>query len=217
MPTKEDITMNTKRKQTDSESLRRKRLRIVSGFTTVVLLMILFSLQSLIEDVRIDASAFEISYEANETFPQAGNTYTLYADGEYWGEIDQNRFCMIDENGQTDYKYCVLMEDASRLAYIIILCSMLLLVLLIVKDSLEKTPFTRKNIRIVKAISILQLLLGIIPGTVRTVMSQLRFGYSSDLLDEKWVYMIIIAFIIGSIAYVFEKGLDLQEDVDSIV
>jgi TRAP-type C4-dicarboxylate transport system permease small subunit len=109
------------------------------------------------------------------------------------------------------------MEDASRLAYIIILCSMLLLVLLIVKDSLEKTPFTRKNINIVKAISILQLLLGIIPGTVRTVMSQLRFGYSSSLLDEKWVYMIIIAFIIGSIAYVFEKGLDLQEDVDSIV
>ena len=62
---------------------------------------------------------------------------------------------MLDENGRTDYKYCVLMEDASRLAYIFILCSMLLLVLLIVKDSLEKTPFTRKNIRIVKAISIL--------------------------------------------------------------
>jgi hypothetical protein len=179
--------------------------------------MILFSLQSLIGDVRTKASAFEICYETNETFPQAGKTYTLYADGEYWGEIDQNRFCMLNENGRTDYKYCVLMEDASRLAYIFILCSMLLLVLLIVKDSLEKTPFTRKNIRIVKAISILQLLLGIIPGTVRTVMSQLRFGYSFALLDEKWVYMIIIAFIIGSIAYVFEKGLDLQEDVDSIV
>jgi len=217
MPTKEDITMNTKRKQTDPESLRRKRLRIVSGFTTVVLLMILFSLQSLIEDVRIDASAFEISYEANETFPQAGNTYTLYADGEYWGEIDQNRFCLLDENGHTDYKYCVLMEDASRLCYITILCIMLYLVLLIAKDSLEKTPFTRRNIRMVKAIAILQLLLGIIPGAVRDVMSMLKFDYSSTLLDEKWFYMVVIAFVIGSIAYVFEKGLDLQEDVDSIV
>ena len=69
----------------------------------------------------------------------------------------------------------------------------------------------------VKAIAILQLLLGIIPGAVRDVMSMVKFDYSSALLDEKWFYMVVIAFVIGSIAYVFEKGLDLQEDVDSIV
>ena len=214
---KEVLSMKGTKKKTDPESIKRKRLRLITAFSTAVILLILFSLQDLIKDVRTDASAFEIRYEADETFPQTGKIYTLYADGEYWGEIDQNRFCLLDENGYTDYKYCVLMEDASRLCYITILCIMLYLVLLIAKDSLEKTPFTRKNIRMVKAIAILQLLLGIIPGAVRDVMSMVKFDYSSALLDEKWFYMVVIAFVIGSIAYVFEKGLDLQEDVDSIV
>ena len=209
--------MRGTKKKTDPESIKRKRLRLIIAFSTAVILMILFSLRDLIEDVRTDASAFEIRYEADETFPQTGKIYTLYADGEYWGEIDQNRFCLLDENGHTDYKYCVLMEDASRFCYITILCIMLCPVLLTAKDSLEKTPFTRKNIRMVKATAVLQLLPGIIPGAVRDVMSMVKFDYSSALPDEKWFYMVVIPFVIGSIACVFEKGPDLQEDVDSIV
>ena len=208
--------MSNKSKKADPEAKRRRRLLLVTAFSTSVIIMIVLSLADLINDIRTDASAFELRYEADDTYPQAGKTYRLYIDGESRGNVDQNEYCLVDQNGKTDYKYCLLMDDASRFTYFIILSAMIYIVLIIAKEALETTPFTRKNIRLVKVIALLQLLLSVLPGAVKSVMSFLKFDYSSTTLDEKWLFMMIIAFVIGAIACIFEKGLNLQEDVDSI-
>ena len=94
---------------------------------------------------------------------------------------------------------------------------MLLIVIFIAKDSMNATPFTMKNINRVKAISLLQLLLGVLPGAVRMLMSFFRFSYYSSTFDISSWYMFAIAAVIAMIAFIFQKGLDLQEDVNSII
>ncbi|MCR5323929.1 MAG: hypothetical protein K6E85_11740 [Lachnospiraceae bacterium] len=208
--------MNNTKTDAGFEARRRKKLVLVSCFSTAVIVMILLALMDLIGDIRTDASAYEIRYETDDTFSQAGKVYRLYIDNELRGNIDQNEYCLMDENGNTDYKYCRIMDDASRFTYFLILSVMIYIVLIIAKEALESTPFTINNIRLVKVIAVLQLLLSILPGAVKSAMSFLKFSYSSTVLDEKWLFMVIIAFVIGAIAHIFERGLVIQEDVDSI-
>ncbi|MBR5421968.1 MAG: hypothetical protein IK115_12560 [Lachnospiraceae bacterium] len=47
-------------------------------------------------------------------------------------------------------------------------------------------------------------------------MSFIRFNYYSSSFDISTLYLFAIAFVIVMIAFIFEKGLALQEDVDSI-
>ena len=208
--------MGKKAKEKDPNSIRRKKQMLVSVFSTALVVVLIFSLLDFVKLIGTDPSAFEMRYESDEKFSQAGKVYSLYISGEYYGTVDQNKYCMLDEDGNTDYKYCALMEQASRFTYILVLSVMLYLVLLIAKNTLDDAPFIRENIKLVKVIALMQLLLGILPGVVRTIMSFVRFDYSSTVLDEKWLYMVIIAFVIGALAVIFEKGLSLKEDVDSI-
>ena len=93
---------------------------------------------------------------------------------------------------------------------------MFFIVISIAENSYNGTPFTKKNIDLVKVISLLQLALAILPGLVRFVLSLVKFNYYSSSFDITTLYMIAIAFVIGLIAFIFRKGLALQEDVDSI-
>ncbi len=205
-----------KSKKSSPEEIRRKKLVLISAFTTAIIVALVLGLSDLIKDIRLDASAYELRYESDATYPMAGKVYTLYVDGNFRANVDQNRYCMVDENGNTDYRYCALMEDASSFTYFAIFLIMMYIVLLIAKDSIESTPFTKDNIRRIKIIAFLQLSLCILPGLVRMLMSFFRFNYSNTVLDEKSLFMFAIAFVIGAIAFIFERGLKLQEDVDSI-
>ena len=189
---------------------------IISMCSYALVLIVVFMIGDLIEDIRTDGSAYELRYENDDTFNTAGKLYRLYIDGEYRADVDQNKYCLTDESGNTDYKYCTLIEDASRLTYTFILSAMIYIILMIAKDSMEGTPFNRKNIRLVKVISILQLMLAIVPGIVRMVLSFIRFNYYSSTFEIDSFYLFVIAFVISMIAHIFEKGLTLQEDVDSI-
>ena len=70
-----------------------------------------------------------------------------------------------------------------------------------------------KRIRI---IGILQLLLAIVPGMLAFVMKFIKFTYISTTLTLHDFYMFLIAFIIMMIAQIFDYGVKLQEDSDSI-
>lgn len=205
---------NSKKK--NPETVRRNRLLLINALSTTVIVIILLTMCDFAEDIMTGASAYELRYESSNIYPQEGKQYTMYVDGRFYGRVDQNKFCFQDEAGNTDYRYCVLMEDATRLTYVLIFAAMMLCVLGIARESVETTPFTAHNIKLVKVISILQLSLCILPGMVRSVMSFLRFNYSSSTLDEKSIYMLVIGLIIGMLAIVFERGLTIQEDMDSI-
>lgn len=198
------------------EKKRRRILNASNAFIFMLAMIAFFTLYSLIKDAVTPGSAYEVRFESEENFEETGRFYRLYVNDLYYGDININKYSLTDDNGSTDYKYCTLIEDASRLTYTLILAGMLLIVVLIARDSMDSTPFTRSNINRVKVISVLQLLLGILPGTVRMLMSFFRFDYYSSSFDISSWYMFAIAAVIAMIAFIFEKGLTLQEDVDSI-
>ena len=200
-----------------TEKNRKKWLNGSNAFMFMLAIIVFFSLYSLIIDASTPASAYEVRFETESTNPDAGKFYRLYISDEYCYDVDYNRYSLVDDAGNTDYKYCTLIEDASILTYTLILSGMLLIVIFIAKDSMNATPFTRKNINRVKAISVLQLLLGVLPGAVRMLMSFFRFSYYSGTFDISSWYMFAISAVIAMIAFIFQKGLDLQEDVNSII
>lgn len=196
---------------------RRRTLNIANAFALMLAIMVFFSLYSLIVDAITDSSAYEVRFENDETFATHGKIYRLYVAGDEYGNIDYNKYSLTDDNGNTDYKYCTLIDDASKLTYTVILCAMLFVVIMIAKNSVDSTPFTKENINRVKVISLLQLLLAVLPGMVRMVMSFIRFDYYSSTFDITSWYMFAISAVIALIAFIFQKGLDLQEDVNSFI
>ena len=200
-----------------TEKNRKKWLNGSNAFMFMLAAIVFFTLYTLIIDAITPASAYEVRFESESVNPNAGKFYRLYIDDEYNYDIDYNRYSLTDDAGNTDYKYCTLIEDAARLTYTLILLGMLLIVIFIARDSMNATPFTMKNINRVKAISVLQLLLGVLPGAVRMLMSFFRFSYYSSTFDISSWYMFAIAAVIAMIAFIFQKGLDLQEDVNSII
>lgn len=200
-----------------TEKNRKKWLNGSNAFMFMLAAIVFFTLYTLIIDAITPASAYEVRYETESTNPNAGKFYRLYISDEYCYDVDYNRYSLTDDNGNTDYKYCTLIEEASRLTYTLILSGMLLIVIFIARDSMNATPFTMKNINRVKAISLLQLLLGVLPGAVRMLMSFFRFSYYSSTFDISSWYMFAIAAVIAMIAFIFQKGLELQEDVNSII
>ena len=196
---------------------RRRTLNIANAFALMLAIMVFFSLYSLIIDAITDSSAYEVRFENDETFATQGKIYRLYVAGDEYGNIDYNKYSLTDDNGNTDYKYCTLIEDASRLTYTVILCAMLYVMIVIAKKSVDSTPFTKENINRVKLISLLQLLLAVLPGTVRVIMSFIRFNYYSSTFDITSWYLFAISAVIALIAFIFQKGLDLQEDVNSFI
>ena len=200
-----------------TEKNRKKWLNGSNAFMFMLAAIVFFTLYTLIIDAITPASAYEVRFESESTNPDAGKFYRLYIDDEYNHDVDYNRYSLTDDAGNTDYKYCTLIEDAARLTYTLILSGMLLIVIFIAKDSMNATPFTMKNINRVKAISVLQLLLGVLPGAVRMLMSFFRFSYYNSAFGITSWYMFAISAVIAMIAFIFQKGLDLQEDVNSII
>ncbi len=198
------------------EKKRRKWLNVSNAFVFMLAMIVFFTLESLITDAMTPADAFEVRFENESTVENAGTFYRLYVDVQYYGDVDHNRYGILDDEGNTDYKFCTVIEDVSKLTYTLLLSVMLLIVIHIARDSANSTPFTKKNINRVKMISVLQLLLAVLPGTVRMLMSFFRFNYYSSSFDITSWYMFVIAAVIALIAFIFQKGLDLQEDVDSI-
>lgn len=187
--------------------------QIISGFVIALLL-------TMTKDfIMISVSkndTYEMRYEAEETLENGQTVYRLYKNGECVGNVDYNKYYLVDDDGNTDFKYCALIDSANELAYAIILCVIILLVISIIRSTTENTPFTVANVKRIRAISLLQLSLAIVPGMVTFVMTLVKFGYVSGRFSFGEFYMFIIAFVIAMIAQVFDYGVKLQEDSDSI-
>ena len=92
----------------------------------------------------------------------------------------------------------------------------LIVVIIIVNDTIEGAPFNRKNVKRIRLIGALQIALAVVPGLAAFLMKFFKFEYGNFQLQWTGFYMFIIAFAIMSLAQVFDYGVKLQEDVDSI-
>lgn len=218
--------------------------RAWSAALICMVVMISFSnIKNLIKNITTDKSDYKIRYETSDeqygdsdkkdlvdiATEDKGNSkeeknetnnqqklYCLYINDIYCKDVDINNYSYVDSNGNTDYKYCALTEDANNLTCTLLLMAMITLIILIAKDSFEKTPFTHANVNRIKAIAILQLLFAALPGMVTFVMTMARFLNCHGTFNIRWFYPFIISVITALIANVFQYGVKLQEDSDSI-
>ncbi len=205
-----------------------KKTFLTEAAILMAAILAFFMTKDFISNLVTDKNQYEVRYEVEETLSDTsdddsnrdtGETqklYRLYKNGEYIKDIDINKYSYVDDNGNTDYKYCALIEDAHALISTLLLAAMIVLGVLIVRESSDKTPFTKSNVNRIKAISILQLLYAVLPGMVSCVMTFFKFSYYNGGFDIRWFYMLIISFVTALIANVFQYGVRLQEDSDSI-
>lgn len=200
-----------------TEAKRPDRLTVIcSIFSCCFVMLLLFAVKDFIVAAVSDDISYEIRYEEQTGVDNGQRIYQLYRNGEYFKDVDINKYGLLDGNGNTDYKYCCLMDQAKELTYSAILAAMIILVILIVLSSTDGTPFTRANAKRIRAIGWLQFALAIAPGLVGFLMNFFKFEYASALMNQHSFYMLVLGFIIMLIAQVFDRGVRLQEDVDSI-
>ena len=203
-------------KNGDGVKKSRAMSNVCQVISYVLTILLFFMAHDLIVTVVADSASYEVRYEAEETLENGQMVYRLYRDGEYMNDVDPNRYYLLDSEGNTDFRYCALTEDAGSLAYAAILGAMLMLVVRIIESTQRGTPFTKANVRRIRTISLLQLALAIVPGAVKLIMTLVRLDYASRTFSLNSFYMFIIAFIIAMIAQAFDYGVKLQDDSDSI-
>ena len=179
--------------------VRRKRVRIMQSLTFFLVMIMMFSLQDFFRDLTSKDATYEIRYEM-----------------PFGGDVDYNEFNLLDENGNQDIWYCLMIQDVRNLCYMVILSIMLIIVIIIVNDTIDGSPFNRPNVKRIRLIGALQIALAVVPGLVTIVMKFFKFEYASIQFQWTGFYMFIIAFAIMMLAQVFDYGVKLQEDVDSI-
>ena len=195
---------------------RAKFIRISSVVAYVIIMILFFRVVDFVEAVVSSQDDYEIRYEEPVGVNNHQMVYQLYKNDQYMGDVDYNRYTLLDEDGNMDIKYCVLMSEAKKLSYALILGTMMVFVILIAGSATEGTPFTRRNANYIRVIGALQFALAIVPGLVTFLMNFFRFEYANITVDWSGFYMFIIGFAIMVLAQVFDYGVKLQEDVDSI-
>ncbi|MBE5861917.1 MAG: DUF2975 domain-containing protein [Lachnospiraceae bacterium] len=196
--------------------VRRKKVRIMQSLTFFLVMIMMFSLQDFFRDLTSKDATYEIRYEMPFGVTNGQHVYELFKNGEHVCDVDYNEFNLLDENGNQDIWYCLMIQDVRNLCYMVILSIMLIIVIIIVNDTIDGSPFNRPNVKRIRLIGALQIALAVVPGLVTIVMKFFKFEYASIQFQWTGFYMFIIAFAIMMLAQVFDYGVKLQEDVDSI-
>ena len=182
----------------------------------VIIMLLLFQTKDFVVAAVSADDSYDVRLEEVGTLENHQKVYQLFKNGEYYGDVDYNSYSLLDENGNTDYRYCHLIASARSLAFSVILGMMMIVVIVIVLSASNKTPFTHRNANRIRLIGALQFGLAIVPGLVKFLMTFFRFDYVSTPLTMEGFYMFVIGFAIMVIAQVFDHGVRLQEDIDSI-
>ena len=196
--------------------VRRKKIRFMQALTFFLVMIMMLSLQDFFRDLRSKNATYEIRYEMPLGVTNGQHVYELFKNGEHVCDVDYNEFNLLDENGNQDIWYCLMIQDVRNLCYVVILSIMLIVVIIIVNDTIDNAPFNRSNVKRIRLIGVLQFALAIVPGMSTLVMKFFKFEYANIQFNWTGFYMFIIASAIMSLAQVFDYGVKLQEDVDSI-
>lgn len=195
---------------------RRSRIRIMQAIMFGIIMFLFFQVKDFVGVIFTKGDVYEIRREMPLGVSNGQEINVLYINGENYGDADVNEYMLLDENGETDLKYCALMHQAKKLSYSILLGAMLIVAIVIANSAIDASPFTHKNANRIRLIGVLQFALAIVPGLVRFLMCFFKFQYVNAELDVNGFYMFAIAFAIMTLAQVFDYGVKLQEDIDSI-
>ena len=190
--------------------------QVCAVIAVAIILLLLFQAKDFIVAAVSGDDAYDVRLEETEELENHQKVYRLFKNGDYYGDVDYNQYNLLDEKGNTDYRYCHLIVSARALAFSVILGAMMIVVIVIVASTSKGTPFTHRNANRIRLIGVLQFGLAIVPGLVKFLMTFFRFDYVSTPLTMEGFYMFVIGFAIMVIAQVFDHGVKLQEDIDLI-
>lgn len=214
-------------KKTDKQK-DTKRLLSFMIIPYMLVVITFFYGSDVIKDITTDKNSYEVRYQEDVMYSDADGgkkkmdftggqkIYMLYRNGEYLYDVDINEFDMLDDEGNTDYRYCALIREVRSFSYTVILFAMITVIVFIVRSIKDSTPFTRANAKRIKALGILQFCLAVLPGSVEFLMKFFRFSHIRSTFGIDALYMFIIAFVIMFIGQVFDYGVRLQDDNDLI-
>ena len=205
------------------EKLKGKSQMTMRKIKAAVVMLVCFitfcSLQKvsdLVKYATTKASDYTIKYEKEEEAINDQKVYRLYRNDIYYGDVDINQYSFTDDKGNTDYKFCYLMSLTEETVGFIFIAAIYAIVILIVINS-QESPFNKLNTIYMRVISLLMLGYAIVPGLVKAIMGLVRFQHARGTFSLKFVYMILVAAGVVVIAQVFDYGVKIQEDNDSIV
>ena len=205
------------RKNMDKATKKTLRFQqICAAIAFLIIFILLIQTKDFVTAALSKMDRFEVRLEEIKEVSNHQKTYQLFKNEEYYGDVDINFYGLMDENENTDYWYCHLIESARSLAFSVILGAMMIVVIIIVMSASKGTPFTHRNANRIRLIGALQFALAIVPGLVKFLMTFFRFEYVSTPLTLNGFFMFVVGFAIMVIAQVFDYGVKLQEDVDSI-
>lgn len=191
---------------------------VLMGFGMIFWICILSQIMDIVEMAKKSPSAFTVVQEQEENLVNSQQYYRLYIDGECYGDVDYNTFFRVDSDGNTDFRYNVILQKTVSCVRILIIEGIFLTLIsaLVLITSGNEAPFTIKIVRRLRVMACLNIALAVLPGLVNIMMSMIRYEYFSGRFSEQFFYILAIGVTFGIISEIFRYGYVLQEDMDQI-
>lgn len=181
----------------------------------IVLIMLASSVASLVDIIKLsnkNSQAFEVKILNDGK--DKGN-YCLFIDGENQGPVDYNEYlAYVDSNGNINVKICHIAAGIAVLIRRPFMAVIFYFAYLILKNIFK--PFCKNNIRTLRIMSLLTLLLSCVPALVEDVIKAVTFGNTTIVFSQMDFFAFMMAVLLGIISEVFKYGNYLQEEIEQI-
>ena len=198
----------------------QKKIRLDTFFLWILCgicgLVVLVHISQIEQYYKMNNSSFEVKLGPTDTKNDTYNYY-LYIDGEQYYPVDYNDYGRIDENGNTDIRANIIIDNLNGIVKSCLIGIILLILCEMFKEIKQGlTPFSMKNVKRLRIIAILSFFVALLPVAVNILSSVIIFGYMSLNFTTLNYYVIIIGVVLGIISEVFRYGCVLQDDIDQI-
>lgn len=181
----------------------------------IVTLLIGFACNHIYDIVQLSKKApevFEISRIEKEG---QGDTYHLLIEGEQWGEVNYNEYMSsVDAQGNKNFKMCLIIEKVGKITSNLFMAVIFYFAYLILDNIFQ--PFSKNNIKRLRIIAVLTMLLSLMPVVVMTVMRILYFSYVNIPVSQINPFIILSGILFGVLSEIFKYGFELQDEIDQI-
>jgi ABC-type sugar transport system permease subunit len=181
----------------------------------VLIIMIAMASSTVINIIKYslkNPESFEVKFVNDENFK---GLYCLFIDGENFKIVDYNDYLSsVDENGNTNIKMCVIIQEIGTLIRTIIMSIIFYFAYLILDNIME--PFSNKNIKRFRFMAVLTMLLAILPAFFMIFIKSIYFSNINIKLSYNNFFILMMGILLGIISEIFKYGHELQEEIEQI-
>lgn len=190
---------------------------------SVFLLLIvgIIAILSLIDIYKIVCSVFEDSsnfFVNNIKDGEAGGIYVLGFNSKEIYNLHLSQPPEVTSIGVYNLKASYIINVIVGLLYKVVLITIILIVYNMLKNVvLNKSAFIKSNVKSLRIISILMLVLIFIPNYLYLILNMIIFLNSSITFDKSDILLVFVSLIVYSVSYVMDYGVELQKEVDEMI